>query len=117
MSENQQAHIEYLQSELLMWLDTYPTRWKELRGYIPTFTYKVDRGEWSEGVEYVVLSDYDIAYRESGDWRDDSDWKIVSPLEFYDVVIEDACSWLVIEKEKWIDYNGLPMENEEIETG
>lgn len=96
-AENQEEHIEYLKSELAMYLDRSPLRWEEQRGYIPTVTYPKQQGpgEWSEGVDYVVLDEFNIAYRESGDWRDDSDWYVYSPDEFVVEVIRDAESWLI----------------------
>jgi hypothetical protein len=96
--ENQKVHIGYLESEMRVgYLDLSPSRWAADRGYIPTceWTEQDTSNKWTEGVDFVMLDDEHIAFRLTGDYREDSDWQIDSPEKFVELVLEDAREWLV----------------------
>lgn len=89
--ENQEVLIETLKNSADAFVETYPTDWAKQRGYIATFEFaNIVGGHESEGVDYVVLTDSEIAYRTSGDNREDGEWIIDSPETFWSFVIEDA---------------------------
>ena len=62
------------------------------KGYMPTCEYdnRVGPGTWTEGIDYVVLDEDNISMRLSGDYRDNSNWEVVSPDEFRKLVVQDA---------------------------
>ena len=71
--------------------NTSPLAWnKDGRGYIVTVKYdKAASSPWTDGVEYVALSNKDIAYRLSGDARADGNWEIGTVESFFDFVKTD----------------------------
>lgn len=95
--ENQEAHIKYLRSEMQVgYADLDPERWAAQRGYIATCEYPdlSGAGTWTDGVDFVVLDDNNIAFRLGGDWRPNGDWCIGGPDDFVAVVVADAKEWL-----------------------
>lgn len=65
--------------------------WVPERGYVATFRHPNKEGGdyWSEGIEYVVLDSFHVAWRVIGDWRVAGDWQVSAPDEFLDAVVED----------------------------
>jgi len=103
--DNQKVHIDYLKSEMKAGYSDYrPEKWAVQKGYIPTCHYK--QGESpanksgvslsTEGVDFVVLDNEHIAYRDNGDSGDAGEWIIGDPDEFVKFVIDDAEDWLAI---------------------
>lgn len=101
--KNQEKGIVKLGHEMQKhYLDTSPSWWPVDRGYIPTceWTERDTSNKWTEGVDFVVLDDVHIAFRLTGDYRDDGDWQIGTPDTFSEFVMEDAESWLAQWKEE-----------------
>lgn len=96
---------EELKNQLESWRAIGATKWKAQRGYIPTTSYEnsTGPGEWTEGIDYVVLDSDAVAYRLTGDWRDNGDWEIVSVDEFINSVDEDVEMWLSRHQERLED--------------
>ena len=90
--ENQEVMIECLKSEMAMLANLPADRWDTQKGYMPTCEYdnRVGPGTWTEGIDYVVLDEDNISMRLSGDYRDNSNWEVVSPDEFRKLVIQHA---------------------------
>jgi len=70
-------------------------------GYIATCQWfnRAGSGEWTEGIDFVALDENVIAWRSSGDFRDDSEWRIGDLSHFREVVVVDAEEVLA----RWIE--------------
>lgn len=100
---NQQWHAKKLKDEMqVAYAELDPERWAEQRAYIATCEYhnRTGPGTWTEGIDYVVLDEDNIAWRLSGDHRDNGDWAITDPDEFVKAVIEDAEEFLATWKDE-----------------
>ena len=91
--ENQEVLIADLRDQMPIWEhpDTI-----EKSGYIATSTTfnRVDTGDWTDGIEYKMLDEDTVAWRYSGDWRDNSEWTVSHIERFREIVVEDAVNTL-----------------------
>ena len=86
----QKELIKNLKAQLTDLGETFPDQWDKQRGYITTSDCAGPCNESvTTGLDYVVLTKDEMVYRLSGDYQEDSPWKIVNPEEFLaDVMIE-----------------------------
>lgn len=98
----QKELIENLKAEIKeYWSDVSPDQWDKQRGYITTAECAGPCNESvTTGVDYVVLTEDEIASRNSGDYLDDSPWEIVTQEEFTHNVLVYAKEILVSMKEE-----------------